>query len=148
MGSTGEADRKRRHISSISPTAATVKKHPFVPISEDKKHLCQELNLADQFDFRVCNFDEEEPEKEVEPLESATSNTAEDSSSEPQNQTNYTPVCIGPEVDLIPAIPKEEAGTNLFNMYSDDKNKVDAGGACTQKVGKCVLRSKKITLDI
>ncbi|CAI9784564.1 unnamed protein product [Fraxinus pennsylvanica] len=53
-----------------------------------------------------------------------------------------------PKVDLIPAIPKEEAGTNLFNMNSDDKNKVDAGGASTQKVGKCVLRSKKIALNI
>lgn len=45
MGSTGEPDRKRRHFSSISPTAAaaaadaaaTAKKQPFLPISEDKK---------------------------------------------------------------------------------------------------------------
>lgn len=37
MGSTGEHDRKRRHFSSISPTAATAKKQPFLPISEDKK---------------------------------------------------------------------------------------------------------------
>ncbi len=34
MGSTGEPDRKRRHFSSISPTAT---KQPFLPISEDKK---------------------------------------------------------------------------------------------------------------
>ncbi|KAL6129097.1 hypothetical protein ACLB2K_072450 [Fragaria x ananassa] len=39
MGSTGEHDRKRRHISSISsPTAAAAaKKQPFLPLSEDKK---------------------------------------------------------------------------------------------------------------
>lgn len=37
MGSTGEQDRKRRHFSAISPTAATAKKQPFVPLSEDKK---------------------------------------------------------------------------------------------------------------
>ncbi|PON33407.1 Cdk-activating kinase assembly factor [Parasponia andersonii] len=37
MGSTGEADRKRRHVSSLSPTAASAKKHHSVPISEDKK---------------------------------------------------------------------------------------------------------------
>ncbi|KAF5470011.1 hypothetical protein F2P56_010564 [Juglans regia] len=38
MGSTGEPDRKRRHFGSISPTAAaTPKKQPFLPISEDKK---------------------------------------------------------------------------------------------------------------
>ncbi|KAA8550078.1 hypothetical protein F0562_001762 [Nyssa sinensis] len=37
MGSAGEPDRKRRHFSSISPTAATAKKQPFLPISEDKK---------------------------------------------------------------------------------------------------------------
>ncbi|PQP97498.1 E3 ubiquitin-protein ligase BRE1-like 1 isoform X2 [Prunus yedoensis var. nudiflora] len=37
MGSTGEHDRKRRHFSSLSPTAATAKKQPFLPISEDKK---------------------------------------------------------------------------------------------------------------
>ncbi|XP_073030529.1 E3 ubiquitin-protein ligase BRE1-like 1 isoform X1 [Primulina eburnea] len=37
MGSTGEADRKRRHFSSISPTAASAKKHTFVPLSEEKK---------------------------------------------------------------------------------------------------------------
>ncbi|KAK9273023.1 hypothetical protein L1049_017830 [Liquidambar formosana] len=37
MGSTGEPDRKRRHFSSISPTAATAKKQPFLPSSEDKK---------------------------------------------------------------------------------------------------------------
>ncbi|XP_022756960.1 E3 ubiquitin-protein ligase BRE1-like 1 isoform X1 [Durio zibethinus] len=37
MGSTGEADRKRRHFSSISPTAVAAKKQPFSPISEEKK---------------------------------------------------------------------------------------------------------------
>ncbi|KAK4755645.1 hypothetical protein SAY87_009402 [Trapa incisa] len=37
MGSTGDADRKRRHFGSISPTIAPAKKHPFSPISEDKK---------------------------------------------------------------------------------------------------------------
>ncbi|XP_024032871.1 E3 ubiquitin-protein ligase BRE1-like 1 [Morus notabilis] len=37
MGSTGEPDRKRRHVSSISPTAAAAKKQHFLPISEDKK---------------------------------------------------------------------------------------------------------------
>ncbi|KAH9788550.1 E3 ubiquitin-protein ligase BRE1-like 1 [Citrus sinensis] len=37
MGSTGEPDRKRRHFSSISPTAATAKKNPFFPSSEEKK---------------------------------------------------------------------------------------------------------------
>ncbi|KAL5571647.1 hypothetical protein UlMin_021244 [Ulmus minor] len=37
MGSTGEPDRKRRHFSSISPTAAGAKKQPFLPLSEDKK---------------------------------------------------------------------------------------------------------------
>ncbi|KAG9452990.1 hypothetical protein H6P81_005894 [Aristolochia fimbriata] len=37
MGSTGEPDRKRRHFNSISPTAATAKKLPFLPVSEDKK---------------------------------------------------------------------------------------------------------------
>ncbi|OWM81958.1 hypothetical protein CDL15_Pgr027156 [Punica granatum] len=36
MGSTGDADRKRRHVSSTSPTAVA-KKQPFLPISEDKK---------------------------------------------------------------------------------------------------------------
>ncbi|GMP42716.1 hypothetical protein CsSME_00012364 [Camellia sinensis var. sinensis] len=37
MGSTGEPDRKRRHFSSISPTAASAKKQSFLPLSEDKK---------------------------------------------------------------------------------------------------------------
>lgn len=37
MGSTVESDRKRRHFSTISPTAATAKKAPFLPVSEDKK---------------------------------------------------------------------------------------------------------------
>ncbi|XWS35628.1 hypothetical protein CRYUN_Cryun20dG0013300 [Craigia yunnanensis] len=37
MGSTGEADRKRRHFSSISLTAVAAKKQPFLPTSEEKK---------------------------------------------------------------------------------------------------------------
>ncbi|PSS24116.1 E3 ubiquitin-protein ligase BRE1-like [Actinidia chinensis var. chinensis] len=37
MGSTGEPDRKRRHFSAISPTAASAKKQPLLPLSEDKK---------------------------------------------------------------------------------------------------------------
>ncbi|KAH1106839.1 hypothetical protein J1N35_010607 [Gossypium stocksii] len=37
MGSTGEADRKRRHFSSISPIAVAAKKQSFLPISEEKK---------------------------------------------------------------------------------------------------------------
>ncbi|PIA50300.1 hypothetical protein AQUCO_01300798v1 [Aquilegia coerulea] len=38
MGST-ESDRKRRHFNSVSPTAAlsATKKHPLLPISEEKK---------------------------------------------------------------------------------------------------------------
>ncbi|CAI9765157.1 unnamed protein product [Fraxinus pennsylvanica] len=48
MGSTGEADRKRRHISSISPTAATVKKHPFLPLTEDKKLNAAVLQFQNQ----------------------------------------------------------------------------------------------------
>ncbi|XP_039027527.1 E3 ubiquitin-protein ligase BRE1-like 1 [Hibiscus syriacus] len=37
MGSTGEADRKRRHFSSLSPTAVAAKKRPCLPTSEEKK---------------------------------------------------------------------------------------------------------------
>ncbi|XVF73484.1 hypothetical protein PTKIN_Ptkin12aG0204800 [Pterospermum kingtungense] len=37
MGSTGEADRKRRQFSSLSPTAVPAKKQPFSPTSEEKK---------------------------------------------------------------------------------------------------------------
>ncbi|XP_022635506.1 E3 ubiquitin-protein ligase BRE1-like 1 isoform X3 [Vigna radiata var. radiata] len=39
MGSMSDSDRKRRHFSSLSPTpaAATAKKLPFLPVSEDKK---------------------------------------------------------------------------------------------------------------
>lgn len=37
MGSKGETDRKRRHFSSMSPTAVAAKKQPFLPISEEKK---------------------------------------------------------------------------------------------------------------
>ncbi|XP_022897217.1 E3 ubiquitin-protein ligase BRE1-like 1 [Olea europaea var. sylvestris] len=48
MGSTGEAGRKRRHFSSISPTAATVKKHSLVPLSEDKKLDAAVLQFQNQ----------------------------------------------------------------------------------------------------
>ncbi|KAL3516889.1 hypothetical protein ACH5RR_023791 [Cinchona calisaya] len=49
MGSTGEADRKRRHFSSISPTgAAATKKKPFVPLSEDKKLDAAVLKFQNQ----------------------------------------------------------------------------------------------------
>ncbi|KHG13634.1 E3 ubiquitin-protein ligase BRE1-like 1 [Gossypium arboreum] len=37
MGSTGEAGQKRRHFSSISPTAVAAKKQSLLPISEEKK---------------------------------------------------------------------------------------------------------------
>lgn len=54
MGSTGDADRKRRELSSISPTAVPANNQPVLPISEDKKldaavlqyqnqKLCQKL---------------------------------------------------------------------------------------------------------
>lgn len=48
MGSTGEADRKRRHFSSISPTGAAAKKHPFMPLSEDKKLDAAVLKFQNQ----------------------------------------------------------------------------------------------------
>ncbi|CAI0445890.1 unnamed protein product [Linum tenue] len=37
MGSAGEPDRKRRHFSSLSPTAVMAKKQPFSHFSDDKK---------------------------------------------------------------------------------------------------------------
>ena len=37
MGSTGEADRKRRHLAAISPSSIPAKKPSLLPISEDKK---------------------------------------------------------------------------------------------------------------
>ena len=37
MGSTGEADKKRRHVSSLSPTAAMAKKRHLAALSEEKK---------------------------------------------------------------------------------------------------------------
>ncbi|GAB2224302.1 hypothetical protein Drorol1_Dr00005055 [Drosera rotundifolia] len=73
MGSTGEADRKRRHVAAMSPTAAAAaaKKQAVVPLSEDKKlnkailqfqnqKLCQKLeaqkieiqSLEDKFELR------------------------------------------------------------------------------------------------
>ncbi|KAL3537048.1 hypothetical protein ACH5RR_000414, partial [Cinchona calisaya] len=50
MGSTGEADRKRRHFSSTSPTgaAAATKKHSFMPLSEDKKLDAKVLQFQNQ----------------------------------------------------------------------------------------------------
>ncbi|XP_027112931.1 E3 ubiquitin-protein ligase BRE1-like 1 isoform X1 [Coffea arabica] len=48
MGSTGEADRKRRQFSSISPTGAAAKKHPFMPLSEDKKLDAAVLKFQNQ----------------------------------------------------------------------------------------------------
>ncbi|CAI9101302.1 OLC1v1038595C1 [Oldenlandia corymbosa var. corymbosa] len=48
MGSTGEADRKRRHFSSISPTSAAAKKQPFMPLSEDKKLDAAVLKFQNQ----------------------------------------------------------------------------------------------------
>ncbi|CAL5381347.1 unnamed protein product [Camellia sinensis] len=45
MGSTGEPDRKRRHFSSISPTAASAKKQSFLPLSEDKKNVYVEPSM-------------------------------------------------------------------------------------------------------
>ncbi|GAA0169149.1 hypothetical protein LIER_23694 [Lithospermum erythrorhizon] len=37
IGSTGDSDKKRRHLSSMSPTAANAKKQPFAALSEEKK---------------------------------------------------------------------------------------------------------------
>ncbi|XP_038682111.1 E3 ubiquitin-protein ligase BRE1-like 1 [Tripterygium wilfordii] len=49
MGSTGEHDRKRRHFSSISPTAAeAAKKQSFAPISEEKKLDAAVLQFQNQ----------------------------------------------------------------------------------------------------
>ncbi|KAH1080811.1 hypothetical protein J1N35_020572 [Gossypium stocksii] len=48
MGSTGEADRKRRHFASISPTAVDSKKQPFLPTSEEKKLDTQVLQFQNQ----------------------------------------------------------------------------------------------------
>ncbi|KAF5191065.1 E3 ubiquitin protein ligase [Thalictrum thalictroides] len=49
MGST-ESDRKRRHFTSVSPTAAlsATKKHPLLPISEEKKHDTAVLKYQNQ----------------------------------------------------------------------------------------------------
>ncbi|KAL3649417.1 ubiquitin-like modifier hub1 [Castilleja foliolosa] len=48
MGSTGETDNKRRHFSSISPTAATAKKQPLAPLSEEKKLDAAVLQFQNQ----------------------------------------------------------------------------------------------------
>ncbi|KAK4414625.1 E3 ubiquitin-protein ligase BRE1-like 1 [Sesamum alatum] len=51
MGSTGEADKRRRHFSSISPTAGAAMKQPLAPLSEEKK-------LVDDLESRSnCTLD-------------------------------------------------------------------------------------------
>lgn len=52
MGSTGEADRKRRQFSSLSPTAGAAKKQSFTPLSEDKKVY---LNCFNAVEF-LCSL--------------------------------------------------------------------------------------------
>ncbi|CAI9781611.1 unnamed protein product [Fraxinus pennsylvanica] len=51
MASTGEADRKRRHVSSISPTAATMNKPSSMRIDEDKKLNAAVLQFQNQMLF-------------------------------------------------------------------------------------------------
>ncbi|KAL4351665.1 hypothetical protein GQ457_06G033050 [Hibiscus cannabinus] len=48
MGSTADADRKRRHLGSMSPTAVAAKKQPFLPASEEKKLDTQVLQFQNQ----------------------------------------------------------------------------------------------------
>ncbi|CAA0842721.1 E3 ubiquitin-protein ligase BRE1-like 1 [Striga hermonthica] len=48
MGSTGEADKKRRHFSSISPAGAVGKKRPHAPLSEEKKLDATVLQFQNQ----------------------------------------------------------------------------------------------------
>ncbi|CAA0820391.1 E3 ubiquitin-protein ligase BRE1-like 1 [Striga hermonthica] len=48
MASTGEADKKRRHFSSISPAAAAGKKQPLAPLSEEKKLDAAVLQFQNQ----------------------------------------------------------------------------------------------------
>lgn len=48
MGSTGEADKKRRHVSSLSPAAAAAKKQPLVPLSDEKKLDAAVLQFQNQ----------------------------------------------------------------------------------------------------
>ncbi|KAL8495504.1 hypothetical protein ACS0TY_019591 [Phlomoides rotata] len=48
MGSTGEADKKRRHVSSLSAAAAAAKKQPLVPLSEEKKLDAAVLQFQNQ----------------------------------------------------------------------------------------------------
>ncbi|KAF6140375.1 hypothetical protein GIB67_005300 [Kingdonia uniflora] len=61
MGST-EPDRKRRHFSSISsPTAAAAKKHPALPVSEEKKLDAavlqyQNKKLVQQLDVQKAEY--------------------------------------------------------------------------------------------
>ncbi|KAL0425786.1 UNVERIFIED_CONTAM: E3 ubiquitin-protein ligase BRE1-like 1 [Sesamum radiatum] len=57
MGSTGEADKKRRHFSSISPTAGAAKKQPLAPLSEEKKNSTGFKNYGDVLlDAAVLQF--------------------------------------------------------------------------------------------
>ncbi|KAL8062404.1 hypothetical protein ABFX02_02G145000 [Erythranthe guttata] len=48
MGSTGESDKKRRHVSSLSPTGAAFKKQPFALLSEEKKLDAAVLQFQNQ----------------------------------------------------------------------------------------------------
>ncbi|CAN0921819.1 E3 ubiquitin-protein ligase BRE1-like 1 [Linum grandiflorum] len=48
MESTGEPDRKRRHFSSLSPTAALAKKQPVSHFSDDKKLDAAVLQFQNQ----------------------------------------------------------------------------------------------------
>ncbi|GMI98274.1 REDUCED DORMANCY 4, histone mono-ubiquitination 1 [Hibiscus trionum] len=48
MGSSAEADRKRRHFGAMSPTAVAAKKQPFLPDSEEKKLDAQVLQFQNQ----------------------------------------------------------------------------------------------------
>ncbi|CAB4269474.1 unnamed protein product [Prunus armeniaca] len=56
MGSTGEHDRKRRHFSSLSPTAATAKKQPFCPFLRTKRCVGNEFMLRDKLDIAVLQY--------------------------------------------------------------------------------------------
>lgn len=48
MVSTGESDRKRRNVSSVSHAAAANKKHPVMPLSEEKKIDTKVLQFQNQ----------------------------------------------------------------------------------------------------
>ncbi|CAA2947103.1 Hypothetical predicted protein [Olea europaea subsp. europaea] len=51
MANTDEADRKRRHLSSISPTAATMNKPSSMRIDEDKMLVAAVLQFQNQMLF-------------------------------------------------------------------------------------------------